>query len=424
VFSSPSYFSNWKDKLTGFNGTSLTYDAIGNMLKHYTGFTFEWQNGRQLAGVTGNNQTISYTYNADGIRTSKTVNGVTTYYTLEGSNVVMETDGTDTIWYYYDATGSLTGFELNGTAYFYVKNLQGDIIAITDASGTKVVEYAYDAWGRVRSTTGSLASTVGAKNPYRYRGYRYEKEFGLYYLQSRYYDPFLKRFINADGYASTGQGVLGNNIFAYCGNNPANRADASGAFWHTATLDFAFEACNSDLRSGFLPQPTSEIGAAPDYESVLGGFDSPNCYGFALGSDTAMNPGDASGKYPKNWGSVSDVGSSVKADLIAKGYTVREISGPDSKLYENEYRIALRVGTNPYIKYYMFCAGTYYEQYDYHFMVQTSTGQWAEKYGTGGDSILWDYGMTPDTIPWILYGEPYYDSQIYYFAIGYPENNS
>jgi len=232
--------NNWKDKLTSYNGNAITYDAIGNPLSYYNGFTFDWQNGRQLAGVTGNSMTASYKYNSDGIRTSKTVNGVTTQYTLEGDRVVMETNGTDTLWYYYDASGSLTGFELNGTAYFYVKNLQGDIIAIVNSSGTKVVEYLYDSWGKLISTTGSLASTVGVKNPYRYRGYRYDTETGLYYLQSRYYDPVAKRFVNADGYASTGQGVLGNNMFAYCLNNPVSCFDPQGRW--TVSISFGVDA--------------------------------------------------------------------------------------------------------------------------------------------------------------------------------------
>ena len=89
----------------------------------------------------------------------------------------------------------------------------------------------YDSWGKVVGTTGSLADTIGATNPFRYRGYYYDAETGLYYLNSRYYDPEVGRFINADGYVSTGQDILGNNMFAYCGNNPVNRADPSGMFW-------------------------------------------------------------------------------------------------------------------------------------------------------------------------------------------------
>jgi RHS repeat-associated protein len=92
-----------------------------------------------------------------------------------------------------------------------------------------VVEYTYDAWGKLLTTTGSMASTLGVHNPLRYRGYVYDTELGLYYLQSRYYNPEMGRFINADAYTSTGQGVLGNNMFAYCENSPIINVDFGGA---------------------------------------------------------------------------------------------------------------------------------------------------------------------------------------------------
>ena len=100
-----------------------------------------------------------------------------------------------------------------------------------EGSGTKVVEYTYDAWGKLISTTGTLASTLGADNPFRYRGYYYDTETGLYYLMTRYYDPEVCRFISADVYMSTGQGVLGGNMWAYCGNNPVVRYEVQGKFW-------------------------------------------------------------------------------------------------------------------------------------------------------------------------------------------------
>ena len=106
--------------------------------------------------------------------------------------------------------------------------MQGDITHIADNTGTAVVTYAYDAWGNILSTSGELANTLGTLNPLRYRGYVYDPESGFYYLQSRYYDPEIGRFINADAFASTGQGILGNDMFAYCRNNPVNRKDASG----------------------------------------------------------------------------------------------------------------------------------------------------------------------------------------------------
>ena len=110
------------------------------------------------------------------------------------------------------------------STYYYVMNLQGDVVALLDASGNAVASYAYDPYGKVLSAEGTMAET----NPLRYRGYYYDTESGLYYLQSRYYDPATCRFINADGYASTGQGVWGCNMFAYCNNDPVNLNDSKG----------------------------------------------------------------------------------------------------------------------------------------------------------------------------------------------------
>ena len=117
----------------------------------------------------------------------------------------------------------------NGTTYQYVTNLQGDVIAILDSSGNAVVEYTYDAWGNILSIGGTLANTLGVHNPLRYRGYVYDTEIGLYYLQSRYYDPEVGRFLNADIVYDTDAGLQGYNLFIYCGNNPINRIDVSGA---------------------------------------------------------------------------------------------------------------------------------------------------------------------------------------------------
>jgi|GEM_PF-6339011 len=105
------------------------------------------------------------------------------------------------------------------------------IVGLMDGSGTRVVEYTYDAWGKLISTTGTLATSLGADNPFRYRGYYYDTETGLYYLMARYYDPEVCRFISADVYMTTGQGVLGGNMWAYCGNNPVRRVEVLGQSW-------------------------------------------------------------------------------------------------------------------------------------------------------------------------------------------------
>ena len=138
--------------------------------------------------------------------------------------------------YSYDANGQLVSVNYNGTEYYYLRNGQTDIVGLMDASGTRVVEYTYDAWGKLISTTGTLASTLGADNPFRYRGYYYDTETGLYYLMTRYYDPEVCRFISADVYMSTGQGVLGGNMFAYCLNSPLIYDDDQGGFGILGTL--------------------------------------------------------------------------------------------------------------------------------------------------------------------------------------------
>ncbi len=179
--------------------------------------------------------TWTFTYNADGLRTKRT-NGSTTYsYVYNGGSLSQMTLGSNTLYFAYDASGAPLSVTYNGTTYYYALNLQGDVMAILNASGTAVVQYTYDAWGKLLTTSGTMASTLGTHNPLRYRGYVYDHETGLYYLQSRYYNPAIGRYINADADVATGHGLLGNNMFAYCGNNPVNRTDVSGKdWWHWA----------------------------------------------------------------------------------------------------------------------------------------------------------------------------------------------
>ena len=170
------------------------------------------------------------------MRSSKTVNGVTTTFSYNGSLLMAQVQGSGASQvkqlFSYDANNDVISVNYNGTEYYYLRNDQNDVVGLMDGNGTKVVEYTYDAWGKLISTTGTLASTLGADNPFRYRGYYYDTETGLYYLMTRYYDPEVCRFISADVYMTTGQGVLGGNMWAYCGNNPVNRYDDGGEFWH------------------------------------------------------------------------------------------------------------------------------------------------------------------------------------------------
>ena len=219
--------SQWGDLLTGYDGRNITSDTIGNMLSDGVR-SYTWEHGRQLATVTQNGVTWQNTYNADGLRTKRT-DGTNTYeYVYYGGLLqYMEHNG-QAVYFTHAPDGTPMGMLTEGNAYFYITNLQGDVVGILNSSGQAVVQYTYDAWGNLLSATGSLASTIGALNPLRYRGYVYDTEWGLYYLQSRYYDPELGRFINADAFVSTGQGLLGNNMFAYCNNRPVISADYGG----------------------------------------------------------------------------------------------------------------------------------------------------------------------------------------------------
>ena len=221
--------SEWKDLLTAYNGQAITYDEIGNPLNYKNGFTFTWQNGRRLATAAANGKALSFAYNESGIRTQKTVDGVTTEYYLDGSTVLAQKTGNNTVWYYYDCNGTREALEYGGQIYYYLYNAQGDVMALYDNDLNIVAEYTYDSWGKLLSVTGSLAETVGKANPFRYRGYYYDSETELYYLNSRYYDPETGRFISGDGELSgVGETSLGYNLFSYCQNSPINMDDSDG----------------------------------------------------------------------------------------------------------------------------------------------------------------------------------------------------
>ena len=226
--------TNWKDKLTEFDGDSITYDKNGNPLTYRDDMTFEWENGRILKKITTSEKAIQMNYDSNGMRTQKSVDGVkTNYYYDSSNNLFALTQGSDTLFFYYDNSGEVMSVSCNGTMYYYIKDLQGDITEIVDKDGKAAAEYSYNAWGNMLTEdNGTL--TVGKLNPFRYRGYVYDEETGLYYLQSRYYDPLTGRFLNADVYADTQSGTpLSTNMFAYCENNAINKSDDEGkdAWW-------------------------------------------------------------------------------------------------------------------------------------------------------------------------------------------------
>ena len=236
--------SAWKDQLTSYDGESITYDASGNPT-NYLGATLVWE-GQRLKSYTpkdassGRANSYVYSYDENGIRTRKTIGSTVTDYYYNGTllmgtvKTTTNSDGSTTtskLRFSYDANGKVVAVNYNGNYYYYLRNAQSDIVKLIDKTGATVVEYRYDSWGKLLSTSGSLASTLGKNNPFRYRGCVYDEETGFYYLQSRYYNPEVGRFISSDVLLSTGQGVLGHNAYAYCGNNPIVREDTQGNLW-------------------------------------------------------------------------------------------------------------------------------------------------------------------------------------------------
>ena len=222
--------SVWKNGVTQYDGTdSITYDNMGNPLS-YRGYTMTWVKGKQLSEMTKGDQTLSFKYDANGIRTSKTVNGVKIKYLYVGDKLLtMETRNGD-LTFVYDVNGNPYAFYYADWAYYYMINLQGDVVGIYDYTGEVVVRYTYDSWGKLISVWGAepFYDNLAALNPLRYRGYVYDNETQLYYLQSRYYDPELCRFISADSYLVAGNILQGTNMFTYCLNNPVRYSDPSG----------------------------------------------------------------------------------------------------------------------------------------------------------------------------------------------------
>lgn len=161
---------------------------------------------------------------------------MTTYYNTRNGVIISQSDGTNTMYFQYDMNGLPIGFIFNGTQYFYMTNQMGDIIAITESDGNIIAQYVYDEWGKLLNIytvneDSAEQIEVANANPLRYRGYYYDTETGYYYLQSRYYDASICRFINADipEIAQMSKGISsGTNLFAYCNNNPINDSDPTG----------------------------------------------------------------------------------------------------------------------------------------------------------------------------------------------------
>ena len=227
--------SEWGDLLTKYNGTEITYGALGNPLNWRDGMSFTWENDRRLVSVTRNGSSAYYTYDAGGVRRTKTVGNTSLTYEYTDGKLVSQTDGTNVWWFYYDADGTRLAMEYNGEMYYYVYNIVGDVKGMYDSEGNVVAKYSYSGYGEPAAIKDGNNQSVKDDpthianiNPFRFKGYYFDAETEFYYLNTRYYDPYVCRFLNADAYISTGQGPLGYNMFAYCQNDPINMSDSDG----------------------------------------------------------------------------------------------------------------------------------------------------------------------------------------------------
>ncbi len=255
-----------------------------------------WRNGRQLASYSLGGKTYRYEYDVNGLRTRKSNadGGYTEYYIIDGLAVAERRyysgGGVQyTLRYLYDESNNPVGFGMQypnstrWTNYYFEKNVQGDVIGVYQKEGdgnsaTHILaaRYSYDPYGTPTSMTNGAgtavsqtSNTIAAINPFRYRGYRYDGDTGLYYLQSRYYDPVSCRFVNADKYASTGQGLSGCNMFAYCNNNPVCHDDPTGTRANGPTFTFVNDG------GGGSPDPHDKTAGMVNGQGVQPFSDAP-----------------------------------------------------------------------------------------------------------------------------------------------------
>lgn len=384
--------------LQKYNGKDIIYDQSGNPVEYYNGWEMSWNSGRMLESMTDGENVISYKYNKDGIRIGKTVNGIETEYLLDENNKMMgEKCGEDIIWYLYDSRNEISGFEWNATNYYYVKNGVGDVQGITDKDGNVKCLYYYDIWGKITEIEGN--KELGEKNPIKYRGYYYDEETKLYYLNTRYYDPEVKRFLNRD--------MLDNetNLYQYCYNNPVIDFDVMGTSSTSCQQKYIFVISNpfgcEQYFVGSNDTPIPYTGYIAKY--ILNKrriyF---NCYMWALGRyETSCTFYDPGYKTPNigldpNKSKAEAYGRLAMNDLIILKYSIISFASymPSvSSLSNNKKLMAVRTSSSDY----------YFMKYTYN----SGNGYWPFKAGMGGPTLKVQNGIGTNSIGWMKY---YYDT--------------
>ena len=305
----------------------IDYDEIGNPVS-YLGDTLTWF-GRQLKTYKTADTTLSFTYGADGLRGTKTVttdgNTVKSEFVYANGLLAYEKRGNSELFFFYDTYGHLTAIryyeDATKTAYkqcYVVTNSMGDVLAFVDGDGNIIGSYEYDAWGNCKITSDNSSTNITQLNPIRYRGYYYDTETGLYYLQSRYYDPSIGRFLNADGYVSTGVGILGYNMFAYCNNSPIITKDENGEVLCTL-LGATVGALTSVLFKSIETDDPEQLKAAAINGAISGAIS-------GAASDVLIFTGGTAGVFVAVGAVAGGVGSAIGTVAESK-YLNEEIDG-------------------------------------------------------------------------------------------------
>ena len=352
--------TSWADLLTAFDGYGIAYEGqtynystgtvsgtakSGNPICYYNGTRWDltWTDGRRLASADNENAHIVYTYDLNGIRTGKTVGTKTYSYLYASGKLLQQTDGTNTWNFVYTASGAPFSMTYNGTTYYYITNQMGNVMYLVNASGTRVATYTYDPYGKVLTATGSMASI----NPLRYRGYYYDTETGFYYVSSRYYDPEIGRWINADipeTLTADFENFAQYNLFAYCFNNPVNMSDETGT-WPSWATKLAIGVGAIVIGAAVVAATAATGGAAAAFVgAAVAGLKAAAVSG-AIGA--AVGAGTSAVSHRVSTGSWSGAGKAAvdgAVDGFANGFMTGGIMAGGSQILSSGFKVAANAG--------------------------------------------------------------------------------
>ncbi|MBP3451644.1 MAG: hypothetical protein J6J73_02510 [Agathobacter sp.] len=349
--------SEWKDLLTAVDGVPFFYDELGNPLSYYNGqsYSLSWTEGRKLATITTGGKTTNYLYDASGNRIKKTnSDGSYILYVIANGTAIgekhysAEDELVKTLRYIYDENGSVCGYVENSAdgagTYCFIKNLQGDVTHVYRVSDKAIVAtYTYNSWGNIISATGEKAE----ENPFRYRGYYYDAETGFYYVSSRYYDPEIGRWINADipeTLTADFENFAQYNLFAYCFNNPVNLSDETGT-WPSWATKLAIGVGAIVVGAAVVAATAATGGAAAAFVgAAVAGLKAAavsGAIGAAVGAGTsAVSHRVSTG----SWNGAGKVAIDGAVDGFASGFMTGGIMAGGSQILSSGFKVAANAG--------------------------------------------------------------------------------